>query len=227
MQADERPHAGRPAHPPYGKSPRADPHHWPCLAKSCRICRSRAEYCASDARPRTSSSPISAVHGASSAWFRLKWITDFAALDPWRPDGAARAASIAAPRIWRRPRGGAGAAPGRFRSTVRLGEHRAQAPLRRDWQNRWLWRIGFAPARRTAGTRRTDVAPIWAPRRSIIRSSCCSRARPSNSPNSFARLRAALGLAAPPAAGAGVFRNRSRPKPCRCHHERRDAAWSE
>ena len=83
------------------------------------------------------------VHGASSAWFRLKWITDFAAL-------IHGVAAEELERLYLRSQElGAGRAAAQALLLAdsiygSLGEATAlKRRLQRDFQNRWLWRIAF------------------------------------------------------------------------------------
>jgi hypothetical protein len=83
------------------------------------------------------------VHGASSAWFRLKWVTDFAALIHGVAAGELERLYLRSQEL------GAGRAAAQALLLAdsiygSLGEATAlKRRLQRDFQNRWLWRIAF------------------------------------------------------------------------------------
>ena len=109
-----------------------------------------------------------AVHGSSSAWFRLKWITDFAATIQGKPPEALE-------RLYRRSQQlGAGRAPAQALLLADLlFESLCEAPalkrsLERDSRNRWLCRMAYRqlagrpepgePTSRTLGTAAIHVS---------------------------------------------------------------------
>jgi hypothetical protein len=99
------------------------------------------------------------VHGASSAWFRLKWIADVAALI-----GAAGEAEVE--RLYRRSQAlGAGRASAQALLLARtLFETplspALQAELRSDRVNRWLLTVALRKLAGRAGVREVDSTPL-------------------------------------------------------------------
>ena len=101
-----------------------------------------------------------AVHGSSSAWFRLKWITDFAAL-------LNRTATDEMERLYRRSQqlgAGRAAAQALLLADSIYGSMRQAPALRQelasDRRNRWLYRIAYRQLAGRPEPREPTASPL-------------------------------------------------------------------